>query len=416
MIETPPLITNDAVVLGILVLILGFVFYTSDKNTGFWSKFYVYIPALLLCYFIPSVLNSLGVISGDESQLYFVASNYLLPASLIYLTLSIDFKGLASLGSKAIIMFLTGTVGIIIGGPVAVFVVSAFSPETVSGHGSDAVWRGLSTIAGSWIGGGANQAAMKEVFKVDDNLFAAVVAVDIIVANIWMALLLYGAGRYRKIDGLIKADNSNILMLQQRIEEYQLANARIPSLTHLILILAVGLGFTGLSHLLADMITPFLATNYPGLEKFSLTSSFFWLILIATTIGMLLSFTKVRKLEGYGTTKFGSLFIYLLVATIGMKMDITAIVSNPGLFLVGVIWIMVHMSLLVIVAWLIKAPFFFVAVGSQANVGGAASAPIVAAAFHASLAPVGVLLAVLGYALGTYGAYISALLMQAVAP
>ncbi|HEY0667679.1 MAG TPA: DUF819 family protein [Sphingobacteriaceae bacterium] len=411
-----PLITNDAVVLGILVFILGFIFYTESKNTGFWSKFYSYVPALLLCYFIPSILNSLGVISGDQSKLYFVASNYLLPASLIYLTLSIDFKGLASLGSKAMIMFLTGTLGIMIGGPIAILIVLTFSPETVSGHGPDAVWRGLSTIAGSWIGGGANQTAMKEVFKVNDNLFAAVVAVDIIVANIWMAVLLYGAGRYKQIDGFLKADNSKIITLQKRVEEYQLANSKIPGLKHLVLIMAIGLGFTGVSHFLADIITPYLAQNYPGLEKFSLTSSFFWLILIATTIGMLLSFTRARQLEGYGTTKFGSLFIYILVATIGMKMDITAVVSNPGLFLVGIIWILVHGILLIIVAWIIKAPFFFVAVGSQANVGGAASAPIVAAAFHPSLAPVGVLLAVLGYALGTYGAYISALVMQAVAP
>lgn len=414
--DTTPLITNDAVVLGMLAFILGFVFYTSDLKKGFWPKFYTYIPSLLLCYFIPSIFNSLGLISGDLSNLYFVASNYLLPACLIFLTLSIDFKGIAGLGSKAIIMFLAGTVGIVLGGPAAILIVSSFSPDTVGGQGPDAIWRGLSTIAGSWIGGGANQTAMKEVFKVSDKVFSAMVAVDIIVANIWMACLLYGVARTEKIDKMMRADSSKIHELQLRVETYQLSISKNPGLNHLMIILAVGLGFTGLSHFLADIITPYLAENYPGLDKFSLTSSFFWLILIATTIGLCLSFTKVRHLEGYGTTKIGTVFIYFLVATIGMKMDIMAIFSNPGLFLVGIIWMLIHVTVMLIVARLIRAPFFFTAVGSQANVGGAASAPIVAAAFHPSLAHVGVLLAVLGYALGTYGAYICALLMQAVAP
>jgi uncharacterized membrane protein len=154
----------------------------------------------------------------------------------------------------------------------------------------------------------------------------------------------------------------------------------------------------------------------PFLQKYSLTSSFFWIVVIATTGGLILSFTKVRRLEGAGASTLGSAFLYILVASIGMKMDITAIFKTPGLFLIGIVWMIIHVSILLTVGKLIKAPFFFTAVGSQANVGGAASAPIVAAAFHPSLAPVGVLLAVFGYALGTYGAYFCGLLMQAVAP
>ncbi|MBU1439478.1 MAG: DUF819 family protein, partial [Gammaproteobacteria bacterium] len=145
-------------------------------------------------------------------------------------------------------------------------------------------------------------------------------------------------------------------------------------------------------------------------------SSFFWLVVLATTFGLLLSTTKVRELEAVGASKVGSVFIYILVATIGMHMDVTAVMDYPVMFLVGLLWISIHAGLLLLVARLIKAPVFFLAVGSQANVGGAASAPVVASAFHPSLAPVGVLLAVLGYALGTYGAYIATLMMQAVAP
>lgn len=410
-----PLITNDAVVLGLLSIILAFVFYTASSKQKVWQKFYTYIPSLLLCYFLPSVLNSLGIISGELSSLYAVASRYLLPASLVLLTLGIDFKGILKLGPKALIMFLTGTVGIVIGGPVAILLVSLFAPEVVGGVGADAVWRGLTTIAGSWIGGGANQAAMYEVFGASPELFSTMIAVDVIVANIWMAFLLYGAGNAAKWDKKLKADASAIEELKTKIEAYRLSISKIPTLTHTMIIFGVGFGITGISHFGADIITPFIAENAPYLDKFSLTSSFFWIVVIATTLGLILSFTRARKLEGVGASRMGSVLLYVLVATIGMQMDVTAIFSNPGLFMVGIIWMLVHVVILLTVAKIIKAPFFFVAVGSQANVGGAASAPIVASAFNPSLAPVGVLLAVLGYALGTYGAYICGLILQSIA-
>lgn len=410
---TTPLLTNDAVVLGFLALILGFVFYTSSRKSGFWSKFYTYVPALLLCYFIPSIFNSLGVIDGEQSNLYFVASRYLLPTSLVLLTLSIDLKEIWKLRHKAGLMFLTGTLGIVIGGPIAILITSAFAPDVVGGQGPDEVWRGLSTIAGSWIGGGANQAAMFEVFKPSGELFSATIAVDVIVANIWMAFLLYGAGISKRVDGWFKADSSAVDRLREKVENYQLSIAKIPSLTDIMIILAIGLGATAIGHFCADLIAPFIEANFPELAKFSLTSGFFWLIVVATTLGIILSFTKISKYEGSGASKIGSAMLYVLVATIGMKMNVLAIFDNPGLFMVGIIWMLVHVGLLLLVGKLIKAPFFFIAVGSQANVGGAASAPIVAGAFHPSLAPVGVLLAVLGYALGTYGAYLCGLLMQA---
>jgi uncharacterized membrane protein len=331
---------------------------------------------------------------------------------LVLLTISIDLKGIASLGKKAVIMFLTGTVGIVIGGPLAILITSAFAPEVVGGVGPDAVWRGMATIAGSWIGGGANQAAMFETFGASEDLFTTMITVDVIVANIWMAFLLYGAGISSQLDKRLKADASAIDKVKHQIEEYQLSIMKIPKLPEVMTVLAIGFGATGLAHFGADLIAPFIAEKAPGLEKFSLTSGFFWLVVIATTIGLLLSFTKARKLEGVGASRLGSVMIYILVATIGMKMDITAIFDNPGFFLVGLIWMSIHVVLLLLIAKIIRAPYFFVAVGSQANVGGAASAPIVAGAFHPSLAPVGVLLAVLGYALGTYAAYLCGILMQ----
>ena len=407
-----PLIINDATVLGILMSILGIIFLTSSSKKPFWVEFYKYVPALLLCYFIPSIFNSLGIISGDSSNLYYVASRYLLPTSLALLTISIDLKEIRKLGFKALILFFTGTLGIIIGGPIAILIVSSINPAIIGGSDIDSVWRGLSTVAGSWIGGGANQAAMKEVFQVDNEIFSAMVAVDVIVANIWMAFLLYGAGINDKIDNWLQADSSSINVLKNKIEAYQAQILKIPNTADTIKVLSIGFGITAVAHFGADLIAPWIFQNAPLLDKFSLTSKFFWLIVISTTLAVFLSFTKARELEGVGASRIGSVFIYILVATIGMKMNVLAIFDNPGLFIVGLIWMMIHAGMLISVAKFINAPFFFMAVGSQANVGGAASAPIVASAFHPSLAPVGVLLAVLGYAMGTYGAWLCGVLMQ----
>jgi uncharacterized membrane protein len=413
-----PLITNDAVVLGLLMAILAFVFKTAGSEKPFWQKFYTYVPSLLLCYFLPSILNSTGIVSGEQSGLYKIASRYLLPASLVLLTLSIDLKAIMRLGPKAVIMFLAGTVGVVIGGPLAIMIVSIFNPDLVGGEGADAVWRGMTTVAGSWIGGGANQAAMLEVFGASAALFSIMVTVDVIVANVWTAAILYGAGRADKIDAAFKADSSAIEDVKRRIENFRLSVMKMPMLADTMLIFGIGFGFTGLSHFLSDYIVPYIKSLPPEweLDRLSLDSPFFWIVVLATTFGLLLSFTKARNLEGVGASRLGSALLYVLVATIGMQMDLKSIYYNIELFMVGGIWILIHVGILLLTAKLIKAPFFFTAVGSMANIGGAASAPIVASAFHPSLAPVGVLLAVLGYALGTYGAWVCGIMMQAVAP
>ena len=414
MTESQTLITNDAVVLGLLALILGLVFYTSHSPHPFWKRFYSVVPALLLCYFIPAIFNTLGVIDGEGSRLYYVASRYLLPAALILLTLSIDLKAIIGLGPKALIMFFTGTVGILIGGPLALLLLGTFNPGLLGADSPDAVWRGMTTVAGSWIGGGANQAAMKEVFEVGNAVFSQMVAVDVIVANIWMAVLLIMAGNQKRIDAFTGADDSSIDRLKTKIETYEAEHARVISTKDLMLMAMVAFTGTGIAHAIGGWIAPLLAENAPYLSRFSLTSSFFWIVVIATTVGLIVSFTRARTLEDAGASKVGSAFVYILVATIGMHMDIKAVAEVPLLFLVGLVWISIHAGLLLAVGYFIKAPLFFVAVGSQANVGGAASAPVVASAFHPSLAPVGVLLAVLGYALGTYGAWICGQLMRVV--
>lgn len=411
-----PIITNDTIVFGLLSLCLGFVFYTSSLKTGFWGKFYNFVPAILMCYLLPSILASIGLVSDEKSSLYFMASRYLLPAALVLMTLSIDLKAIANLGSKALIMFLTGSFGIIIGGPIAILIVSFFSPETVGGSGFDAIWRGLATLAGSWIGGGANQAAMLEIYQYNPEKYGGMVLVDIVVANVWMALLLLGAGKTKQIDKWLKADTSAIEKLKITVSEFSEKITRTPSLNDYMILLCLAFSSVGIAHYFGDHIsaalTPFVNNSEYKIFLSFMESNFFWMVVIATLAGILLSFTKAKNYEGAGAGKLGSVCIYVLVATIGMKMDLGKVLENPGLIVIGFIWMAIHGGLLILVAKLIKAPYFFLAVGSQANVGGAASAPVVAAEFHPSLASVGVLLAVFGYVVGTGGAILCAILME----
>ena len=435
MFDTSPLFTNDSIVFGLLTMAIAFIFYTESKTSGFWFKLYKVVPGLFMAYMLPAVFTTLGWIAPDweritasgtlvaeSSQLYHVASRYLLPAALVLMTLSIDLKAVFNLGWKALVMFFAGTMGIVIGGPIAILLIATVSPETVGGIGPDAVWRGLSTLAGSWIGGGANQTAMLEIYGYNPKLYGGMVFVDIVVANIWMALLLIGIGKRKRINQWLKADTTAIEDLKLKVSAFTESVKKNPSLTDLMIMLGIAFGSVGLAHFSAGYLAPYFNSF---VETFSsetlkniftfLGSSFFWMISIATLIAIGLSFTKAKNYEGAGASKFGSVFIYILVATIGMKMDLKLIFDNTGLIAIGVVWMGIHALLLVMVAKLIKAPYFFLAVGSQANVGGAASAPIVAAAFHPSLATVGVLLAVFGYAIGTIAAIGCTILMALAA-
>lgn len=409
------MITNDAIIFGMLAMILGGVFYTAGNQHPFWKKFYTLFPAILLCYFLPSLLSTFHIIDSHNSKLYYVASRFLLPAALILLCLSIDLKAILNLGPKALILFFTGTAGIVIGGPIALLILSWLAPEALGVSGIDQVWRGMTTLAGSWIGGSANQTAMREIYEVENNIFTSMVAVDVLVANVWMAALLIIAGKSRELDRKRGVDTRALDELREKVEAMEKKNSRITLTPDLMMIVALAFGFTGLAHLFADILAPWFGEHFPASARFSLTSKFFWLVVIATTAGVALSFTKAKRYEGAGASKIGTVFIFILVATIGTHMNILALKDSPIFFVLGGIWMAIHAGLMLLTCKLIKAPLFYMAVGSQANVGGAASAPVVAAAFHPSLAPVGVLLAVLGYAVGTYAAWLCGQILQVIA-
>jgi len=410
--EATALIQNTTVVFGLLMTILGLVFYTSSLSNKYVKGFYNVIPPLLLCYFLPGLLNSFNIIDGANSPLTTIGSRYFLPACLILFVINLDLKEMWALRKRAGLMFITGTVGILLGGPLAVYLTSLVAPEVVGGTGPDEVWRGLGALAGSWIGGSANQVALKEILQPSPALFSSIIAVDVFVAYIWMAILLYGASKYKVVDKFFKADSQDVEHLKAKMDERVKVNSKIPETKDYMIMIALAFGGTGLATLLSEPVANFMATHYPETEKFSLTNTFFWLVFFATVFGIALSFTPAKKLEFAGASKIGTVLLYVLITTIGMQMDIMAILGNPGLFIVGFLWISFHALLLIIVAKIFKVPFFYLSVGSMANVGGVASASVMSAAFHPSLISVGVILSVFSYAIGTYAGWLTALLMK----
>ncbi|MCY7355370.1 MAG: DUF819 family protein [Lysobacter sp.] len=406
------LITNDIVLFGLIAATLGAIFWTATGPTKFLKKFYAIVPALLLCYFIPGIYNTIGLIDGANSKLYNpIASRVLLPAALVLLTMTIDLKGVLRLGPKLLLMYAAASITVMIGAIVAFQVMGVLHPPTVAGD----TWGGMAALAGSWIGGGANMVAMKEIFNVDETTFGQFVVVDVGVGYVWMAILIFLAGRAQAIDARNGVDTRAIEELKQRLDDYQAEHSRIASLSDLMMIVGVAFGAVGLCHAIATPAAAWFKANVSWAQQVSLHEPFVWVVVLSTLIGLALSFTRVRTLDGAGASKIGTLLLYFLIASIGMQMDILALADKPWLFALGIIWISVHILLLWLFGKLLRVPFFYFAMGSQSNIGGPASAPVVASVFHPSLAPVGALLGALGYATGTVLAYLVGVMLRGMA-
>jgi uncharacterized membrane protein len=378
-----------------ILMVIPAVIYVINNHTGWGKKFFGIIPPLVFAYFIPTILTSLGVIP-DSSPIYSQIKKFVLPASLLLLTLAIDIKGILKLGSKALIMFLTGTLGIVIGGPISLLIFkNALPPE---------IWKGMAALAGSWIGGGANFIAIGQSVGTSESMLGIMVIVDVLAANILTGLLFFLAGRSDKIDKRLGADNTAIIELRDKVISFQKKTTRITTVTDYFVMLALAFGCSYIAYLLGNAL--------PNIGDIISHST--WKVIIITTMGVGLSFTPIKNYEGAGASKLGTVMLYLLIGVIGASANLKAVMEYPALFGMGLTWLAIHLLILFVVMKLIKAPLFFMAVGSQANVGGAASAPIVASAFHPALASVGVMLGIAGYVLGTYAALLCAKLLLLV--
>lgn len=398
------MIEHPMAVLAVLLLVLATLFALAGHPRG--KRFFKVVPLLLFAYFVPTLLSNTGVIPLT-SPLYDFITLWLLPSSLFLLTLSVDIPAILKLGRNVLFLFLGATATIVIGGPLAYLALGWLVPVDMR----DQAWRGLAAMSGSWIGGGANFLAIGESAGAEESTINMIVVVDIAITSIWMAALLFFAGRDARMDAKIGADRASIDTLRAKVEAYQAGVRRPTTLADLLLITALCFGGTAAATALAGYLSKSLFAIGGFLAEIEPLT---WTVLLVTALGVALSFTRLRRLEGAGASATGNLFLYLLIATIGAKGNFAALLEAPAFLAIAAIWMCVHAGGLLALRRLLRAPVFFLAVGSQANIGGAASAPAVASAFHPSLAPVGVLLAVAGYALGTYAGLLCMFLLEMV--
>ena len=284
------LISNDIVLFGLIAGTLGLIFWLASGPTPFWRKFFAWVPALLLCYFVPAIYNTVGLIDGENNNLYNpIASRVLLPAALVLLTLSVDLKGILKLGPKLLFVFCAGTLGVVLGAIVSFQVVEWAYPSAVAGD----TWKGMAALAGSWIGGGANMVAIREIYAVDATLFGQFAVVDVAIASLLMATLLFLANRAPQIDRRSGADTRAIDEMKRRIAEYEAQNARIPTLTDLMVIVAVAFGVVGLAHAIANPVSAWFKASFAWAGQFSLDAPFVWIVVLSTAAGLLLFREKI---------------------------------------------------------------------------------------------------------------------------
>lgn len=403
------MLTSLPLAFGLLMGTVGLIFYTAGLTHPFWKRFYAIMPAIVLCCFIPATLNTFGVFAPDiGKKIYGFSATWLLPAALFLMTLSMDIPKLIGLGWKILAMFFAASIAIILAGPLALWSYKQINP---SAFHDDTLWRSFSAVAGSWIGGAANQAAMKELFQIPQDLFGTMILVDTSNASLWLLIIFILAKQRARIDKWLHADTQAIERLIQAVERYEAEHARITSLRDFMLMFGLTFAVVGVSDYLGKAIAAWFST-FQWAAQYSLSSGFFWMVICTTIFGILLSLTPARKLDHVGASKIGTVFIYVLITAIGMQINLNGVREHWPLILVGTFWMGIHIVIIFIIARLIRAPLFYLCVASNANTGGASSAPIVATAFHPALAPVGVLLGILGYTLGTVGGYVSTLLMR----
>ncbi|MCI0435955.1 MAG: DUF819 family protein [Gemmatimonadetes bacterium] len=393
--QAAALLTDPMAVFAYLAAVLGLVFWLSGLPK--LKKFFEITPPVIYAYFLPTISTTIGI-TPPESPVYAWMTRYLLPVALLLLMITVDLKSISRLGFMALAMMLAGTAGIVIGGPIAFLVFGGALPEDA--------WKGLAALSGSWIGGTANMVAIKESVGTPDSIFGPIIVVDTVVGYGWMGMLLFLSAYQSRWDRRIGARTEAIEAANRRLEE--VAALRKPTeIRHALGLL--GLGFGG------AVVSVALGNALPAVGTPTIISHTTWAVLIVVTGGLALSFTPIRSLEEVGASRLGYAALYLLLTGIGAQADLAAVISAPQFLAAGVLWIAIHVAILLVVARLLRAPFFFVATGSMANVGGAASAPVVAGVYHPAMAPVGLLMAVAGYVLGIYGGLLCAAMLGALA-
>lgn len=387
------MIKHDLAIIFVLLFIEGIILYLSEhKNT---KKFFRILPSMFWIYFLPMLCSTFNIIP-QKNAIYQGISTYFLPASLILLLISAQIKHILKLGRLALIMMLSGTLGIVLGGPLVMLLFKKWLPQNS--------WMGFGALSASWVGGSANMLAVKEGIGTPDNIFLPMVVVDTIVPYVWMGILITLSGLQGSYDKWNKSDTGILEALNEKISKATAVKQERLNIKSALVIFAVAV--------IGTVISLFIAGRLPVMKN--VISTYTWTIIIASSLGIIISFTKLKNLETFGASKIGFVILYFVLASIGARANLNSIFSAPVLIIAGFLWVLIHGVFIFVASRLTKAPMFLMAAASQANIGGTASSPVVAAVYQPQLASVGLLLAILGNIIGTYTGIICAQICRLV--
>jgi len=390
------LIADPMAVFAFLAAVVALIFWVSGLERT--KRLFEVLPPVMFVYFLPMFATTAGI-TPPSSPTYDWMTRYLLLFALLLLMISIDMKSVARLGPIALVMVVAGTVGIVIGGPISLLIFQPFLP-------ADA-WTGFAALSGSWIGGTANMVAIAESVGTPESAFGPIIVVDTVVGYSWMGVLLFFAAYQARFDARTGANTAVIEETNRRLQEMD-RDRHPTTLRDAVVMIGMGMAASVAAHRLAQ------TDLFPTLGDPAIISKTTWAVLIVVTGGLALSFTRLRDFEKVGASGLGYTALYLLLAGIGAQANLRAVVQAPMYLVAGAVWIAIHVAVLLVAARLVRAPLFFVATGSMANIGGAATAPVVAGVYHPAMAPVGLLMAVAGYVLGIYGGLVCAWLLGLV--
>ncbi len=386
-----PYVTSDIGILAMLLGICAFFFFV-EKMTR-WPLF-SYLPPLVFIYLMPVIFSNTGVLPS-ESVVYDTIGTFVLPMMLVLLLLKVDVGAAIRVMGRGVFVMLFGTLGVVLGAPISYFLVRDWlSPDA---------WKAFGTLSGSWIGGTGNMAGVAKMINADGTEFGLAVLGDTAIYMIWLPIMLSSkkmAGWFARFTK-VSAD---------RVKKMELAAAdlerddRVPTVQDYLFFLAIALGATWLGNWTASVL--------PVVEPYVNEGA--WRILCITTIGITLSFTPLRRIPG--SHNFAMALIYLFVAKMGASADLEGVTEQALPFLLGALfWIFFHGAFCLLGAKILRVDVHTAAIASAANIGGAASAPIVAAHHKESLVPASVLMALIGYAIGNYAGFVAAQLCREVA-
>lgn len=380
-----PWISSPIGVLAALCAVAAFFFMLAQLTQ---ASLFKYLPPLLFIYATPVVLNNTGVIPAD-SPVYSGLSTYVLPAFIVLMLIKVNVPAVVKVMGKGVLVMLMGTAGVVVGAAVAYAIVHPWlAPDA---------WKGYGALAGSWIGGTANMAAVAEILGTSEEQFGLAILADNVVYVVWLPILLLSRDVADRFNRWARVPEGRIESMEAAAEVH-VEEDHAPSMPQYLYLFAVVIGVTWLGASLAPAVAGWLGGLSTTVEAmFSETTV---RILLVTTIALLLSTTPVARLPN--STAIGTALVYVFVAGMGARASISGLEQAPMFVLGAFIWIVIHGLFCVGGAWLFRVDIHSVAIASAANIGAAASAPIVAAHHKPSLVPVSILMALLGYAMGNY--------------